>query len=355
MGVYTDHGLYMPDVGETGWGIPVDDNFDLLDSAVGGGGGGGSGLNLIDVTQSPFGGDPTGDTFSDTAIQNAFDAAFTAAPGSGVYLPGNFKVKTNLAHFETDGITVMGVPGGSLIVGDDMGNNPLFSCLGRTGYPDSQNVTGLSFVDITVDGSERAFRADAWADWWQSEDTNWTRCLVRDLKGAAILGTVPRRASLTSVRVINCGDGASGSPAIGFKHNDEGGFVSRVVEAPSMTDVWVTDSDDFAVLWIGVEDGSMVGCKLDGSGAFRSGFLGQDLARCSFVGSHFLNASETCFLLQSRGVADADSRSRYNVVTGCIAVGEGAGFYGFHEAAFNAGQTHFGNEWGTNVGTVQID
>lgn len=357
MGTYTPiDNLYKPEVGEIGWGLAVDTNFDILD----GGGVGGGGLNLIDVTAAPFSADPTGLVAADTAIQNAYDAAFLAAPGSGVYLPGIFNVSSNLAHFETGGITTYMPRGAKLLLSDDLGGKALFSCLGRHGYPDSTVVDGLDFIGVTVDGNSRAFSGDAWADWWQGQDQSWTRCKVIDLKGSAFNFTGCRRPSLKTVRVLNSGAGENGAAAIDWHHSDEGGDIGRLTEYGTMEDVWVIGADqDFAVYWALTYACTMTGCKIDGSGLYRSGFFGVDMAFCSLVGNSVLNGREDCIHLQSRGVATSGIDGEFshdNIVVANVALGEnsgvgGGGFFGINEYA-PTGASHAGNVIANNIGTV---
>lgn len=364
MGVYLENGTYVPDVGElTGWGDPVNADLAALDVLRGGGGPGGGGggfANLIDVTAAPYSADPTGETWADKPIQDAYDAAFNLGPGHGVYLPGIFKIRKNLAKFEIGGITTRGVRGGKLLLGEDMGTNgPIYSNLGRHGYTDAQSTTDLDFIDVTIDGNDRAFSGDAWGGWYQAEDHTFSRVKVVNLKGTAFAGVGCRRVTLQTVRVIGCGDGAAGAPAMSWLHSDEGGTIGRLTEDLTMADVRVIDSDDMAAYLALIAGGSITGCVFDGSGVYRPGVFAVDLAGVAIVGNRFLNAGEDCLRLQSRGVADADQFSRRNVIVGNVALGEGGDgggpWYGIREFVGNENQSHFENTIEHNVGTVHRD
>jgi len=357
MGVYLENGIYVPGTGEVGWDGPVDADLAALDALVGGGGGGGGSggsLNLIDASLAPYGADVTGDTFSDTAIQNAFDTAFNLGPGSGVWLPGIFKVKSNLAHFEIGGLTVRMPRGAKLLLGDDTGGDSLFSSLGRHGYSNDQSTTDIDFIDVTVDGNGRLYKGGAWADWWQGENTNWVRCVVRDLLGSAFLGTACTTPALKGVRITNSGDGENGAPAFMFRHNDEAGQIQRLTVGLSMEDVWILDSDDYGGRLDLIDQGRVIGCVFDGSGPGRSAFYTLDLSHTVLSGNIFANADEDGLRMQSRGNADADTFSRRNLVVGNIGYGNGSGV-DIHEAAYNTGQTHFENTIDHNVGVTQRD
>lgn len=350
MGSYTPRGLYKPEVGEVGWGVLVDDNFDIIDDGLGGIGGGGSVTGWLDATLSPYSADPTAATFSDAALQNVFDAAFTRGPGTGVYLPGNFMVKSNIAHFEVGGISVYMPPGASLVLGDDTGGDSIFSNLGRHGYGNNQSTTDLRFIGITADGSENAFNGDLWGDWWQGEDHQFLQTTVRNWHGSIWGFTGCRRPIVDGFMLENVGAAENGAVPIDWHHSDEGGTIGRLTEYGTLTNGTIKDSDDFAVFWA-----LTLGCKatnlnLLGSGQYRSAFYLVDGDSCHIIGNRVSGASEDGIHLQSRGLGN----SRNNVVVGNIVDTSGSGI-DIHEAAYNAGQSHSGNVIANNVGVVQRD
>lgn len=371
MGSY-DGRIYIPDEGEIGWAAPVNVDLGVLAELDAGGGGGGGSLNLIDVTEAPFSADPTGDTFADAALKDAADAMLLAGPGSGLWLPGIFKVKSNLIRFPADagGYTVAMPPGAKFLIGDDMSGDSLFSALGRHGFAGSDVAPDVDWIRVNVDGNARAFRGDAWGDYWQAQDHSWYRCNVRDLKGSAFSFTGVRRPTVRTARIINCGDASSGASPIDWHHSDEGGLVGRLTEYGTLDDVWVIGSDDFPVQWWLTYACVMRGCKIDQMyqgtphGAFRSGFLGVDMALCELADSLVLNGYEDCITLKSRGEATSGidgTFSHDNILHGLHVLGEnggegGGGFYGIREFA-QAGVSHAGNviDTASIVGTVHRD
>ncbi len=368
MGVYLANGVYLPDEGEIGWADEVNADLAALDVLVGSGPGGGSGgtANLIDATAAPYNADPTGVAYADTAIQNAFDAAFNIGPGSGVWLPGIFKVRRNLAHFEVDGITVAMPRGAKLILGDDMGGSALFSCLGRHGYS-AQDTCDGTFLGVQIDGNGRLYSGEIWSDHWQGQDWLWRDCQVWDFKGAVWSLTACRRPRIVDCTVTNSGAAENGMAVIDWHHTDEGGDIGRRTEFGSLQNVTITGAKDFAVYWALVRNSSMIGCNIDGMdsddfvASYRPQFAGVDLEFCTIQGNSIVNSYEDCMRLSSRGVATSGvdgTFSHDNVVTGNVMLGEGAGpgtFYGIREFAPYAGVSHAGNVIEHNVGTVQID
>lgn len=344
--------LFKPDLLSSGWGTLEDENLDSLDAAItalqnAGGGGGDARINLA---TAPYGADPTGATWSDTAIK-AFGDFAVANPGAHGWLPlGVYKVKSQLIKAEPGTtFTLEGDKGTTLLIGDNA-SDPLFGALGRHGYGTNESTAGCHFKSLIIDGNSRLYNADAWGGWWQGQDDSWEDIVVKDLKGSALLGTASTRPTMRDFLVTNSGDASAGSPSIGWKHSDEGGVIERICIDGVMDNVRVYGSDDFALYWMLTRGFKMRGCHLEGSGAARSTMYVLDGDGNVIVGNSILNGDEDCLQLASRGA------SQNNVVTGNVCTGAlgntpSTGF-GVDEYSVNDEQTHTGNVIDHNVGTV---
>lgn len=103
MGSYTN-GVYVPAIGETGWGSAVNDFLTRTGNAY------------IDATLAPYGADPTGVGDSSSAIQAAIDVVKTT--GGTVFLPGGiYRIDTGLkigaSGVATEGVVLRGAGGTS--------------------------------------------------------------------------------------------------------------------------------------------------------------------------------------------------------------------------------------------------
>lgn len=357
MGSYTAHGVYIPDIFEVGWGEAVNGDLELLEEQIAGGGGSGTGLGWVNAAASPYGATGDGTTDDSTALTAAVTAAI--AGGALLYVPkGIYKWTRELANLDVGGFGLIGDGPGLTVflVGDDMGSDTgLFSTLSRHGVPDTDRAGPMLFQGFSVLNPDRTYTCGAFPGFWQSKDVTWRNIYMEGLVGPGIQLVAGLRPTHENVTMVDCGRGDSGFSAIMWEPSLEGGVTAGICEDGEMRGVKVVNSGvidelDHGVRWMYTSRCRMTGCLIDGSGAARSAFYGQDLDGCIIQGNNIENGSDDCIHLQSSG------SSKENVVVGNVCRGAvggtpGTGF-GINEYSANADQTHADNVIENNVGTV---
>lgn len=227
---------------------------------------------------------------NDTTALTAGGAAFTLIQGmGGYYFARGYHVARNLiadfqrANANPPGTLLQGGhifgdgPGVTfLVIGDDLGGNPLFNLLGRHNVDNVDRAGPFTVENLTIVTPGRAFKGDAFFLWqgrdWTFKNVEWLSIL-----GSAAMFTASDRPKLRGCRADLCGNAATAAPAFGFLQSDEGGTIVGRCTDVELTDTAVTRSDDHGVYMESVKGISTKGLVIDGAGATRYPFYGKDL------------------------------------------------------------------------------